>query len=117
MVSTFDFMDEDPKAKPAGFKPRPYQVEADIAVTQYLRDHDRCGLYMATGCGKTDVAAMLMSGAWKGCLFIAPRREIVSQTAKRLALRGVPAEIEMASEKSDGVNTVASYDTLQTKRR
>lgn len=117
MVSTFDFMDEDPKPKPAGFKPRPYQVEADIAVTQYLRDHDRCGLYMATGCGKTDVAAMLMSGEWKGCLFIAPRREIVSQTAKRLALRGVPAEIEMASEKSDGVNTVASYDTLQTKRR
>ena len=118
MVGTFDFMEDDPPVKsPAVFRPRPYQIEADLAVAQYLKDRDRCGLYMATGTGKTDVAAMLMSREWKGCLFIAPRREIVRQTADRLSLRGVPAEVEMAQDRSDAQNTVASYDTLQTKRR
>lgn len=120
MNATFDFMDGDEcirEVSPGVFKPRSYQQEAVDAVTQYLRDHDRCGLYMATGTGKTDVASMLMAGEWQGCMFIAPRRAIVSQTAERLALRGVPAGIEMAEISSDEVNIVASYNTLLTKSR
>lgn len=120
MTGLFDFM-EDRVGKcerKRTYQPRPYQREADIAVAQYLADRDKCGLYMATGTGKTEVAALLLSRAWDGgALFVTPRRELVVQSADRLRLRGVPCGIEMAEQRSDEPVTVACYASLRSRNR
>lgn len=122
MNTAFDFMDEDeavtqPAGRPAGFTPRPYQIEAVTKVLFALGYCNACGLYLATGTGKTEVAAHLMSQWEGGILFIAPRRELVKQTAERLRRHGIPCGIEMAGERSDERITVACYASLQSRGR
>ena len=111
--------DEGPVAgMPLAFSPRDYQLAADAAVASYLTDHDRCGLYLATGTGKTEIAFLLMSRCWDGMkLFIAPRRELVRQTAERFRKRGLNVGIEMAADRSDEEITVACYASLRSRNR
>jgi superfamily II DNA or RNA helicase len=62
-------------------------------------------LVMATGGGKTVVAALVAYGAAKKnkrCLFMAPRREIVAQAFWKLVEAGVP-ELDMGIVMADGV--------------
>jgi superfamily II DNA or RNA helicase len=114
-----DFMDEPVVRKPKPYTPRPYQVTAADRIYLALMDTDRCGMYVATGCGKTEIAALLCQRDWsgKGILFITPRRELVGQSAERLTLRGVPCGIEMAEQRSDETVTVACYASLQSRKR
>jgi superfamily II DNA or RNA helicase len=113
------FMDGEVERKPKPYRPRPYQLTADERIYLALMDADRCGLYVATGCGKTEIIALLCKRDWsgKGILVITPRRELVGQTADRLVLRGVPCGIEMAEQRSDEKVTVACYASLQSRKR
>ena len=120
MNASFRFMGEE-EAKPregAGFTPRPYQIDAVGKTIACLSNTEACGLYLATGTGKTEVAATLMD-EWKdgGILFIAPRRELVRQTAARLRGHGVDCGIEMAESTSDERITIACYASLRSKER
>ena len=117
--SSMDFMDETAVRKPKPYVPRPYQVEADECIASALSLADMAGLYLATGTGKTEIAALLLQREWsgKGALFIAPRRELVVQSADRLTLRGVNCGIEMAERRSEERVTVACYLSLQSRKR
>lgn len=104
---------------PREYKPRPYQVEADDAAAAALASADACGIYMATGLGKTEVAALLMQRDWPrtGKVLLTPRRELVVQSADRLRSRGIPCGIEMAAQRSDEIVTVGCYASFQSRRR
>lgn len=119
MQGFMDFMDGVEKVAHKVYTPRPYQVEAARRVIDLLTTTDRTAVYMATGCGKTEVAALLCQEDWggKGILVITPRRELVRQTADRLILRGVPCGVEMAEQRSDEHVTVACYASLQSRKR
>ena len=100
------------------FDPRPYQVEADESIWSCLQDTDRCGAYLATGTGKTEIAALLLRRDWGGgSLLITPRRELVTQSATRLRERGINCGVEMAEMRSDEDITVACYASLMSKER
>ncbi len=100
------------------FDPRPYQEEADEAIFSSLQHSDKCGAYLATGTGKTEIAALLLQRDWGGgSLLITPRRELVTQSAERLRKRGVPCGVEMAEMRSDDPVTVACYASLMSKER
>ena len=119
--SLMDWIEVKSTPKPKRvYKPRPYQSEADRRVWEALQTHDRTALYMATGCGKTEIAALLLQRDWGASrnLVITPRRELVKQTADRLRLRGVDCGIEMGTERADedGV-IVACYASLQSRKR
>lgn len=123
MQGVMEWMDEEWQTRlspKAAYVPRPYQSEADRRVWEALQSTDRTALYMATGCGKTEVAALLLGRDWGHArnLFITPRRELVRQSADRLRLRGVDCGIEMAEQRAeeDGV-IVACYASLQSRRR
>lgn len=121
MNATFDFFEGEERTRPAKrraeFRPRPYQLEAVAKVLFTLGYLEKCGLYLATGTGKTEVAVELIK-QWKGSvLFIAPRRELVRQTAARLRGHGVDCGIEMAGDRSDENVTVACYASLRSKDR
>lgn len=105
--------------RPREYKPRPYQFEADIAAAAALASADSCGVYMATGLGKTEVAALLIQRDWPrtGKVLLTPRRELVVQSADRLRSRGIPCGIEMAAERSDEAVTVGCYASFQSRRR
>lgn len=103
---------------PKPYRPRPYQIEAAERAEAALQTADKCGLYLATGTGKTEIGALLVQPVKEaGVLYIAPRRELVVQTADRLTLRGVDCDIEMAERRSDKLVTVACYQSLQSRRR
>jgi superfamily II DNA or RNA helicase len=112
-----DFCDDE--IRPKVYRPRPYQLKADERAWEVLQGTDKTALYLATGTGKTEIAALLLGRDWsgKGALFIAPRRELVRQSAARLTLRGVPCGIEMAGQRSDERVTVACYSSLQSAKR
>ena len=123
MQSVMDWAMEEwsPRLSPkAAYVPRPYQSEADIRVWEALQSTDRTALYMATGCGKTEIAALMLGREWGYArnLFISPRREGVRQSAERLRLRGVDCEVEMGTERADANGTVvACYASLQSRKR
>lgn len=119
MEGCFDFMEGEAVRKPKPYKPRTYQVAAKDLAKDRLRTTDKTALYIATGCGKTEIAALLCQEEWagNGHLFVTPRRELVRQSADRLTLRGVPCGIEMAESRSDMVTTVACYQSLQSRQR
>jgi superfamily II DNA or RNA helicase len=111
---------EEPKPPEGGkgFCPRPYQGEAVSQALRELATEEACGLYLATGTGKTEVAAVLMKEWDDGSiLFIAPRRELVRQTAARLRKHGVDVGVEMAEQISDEPVTVACYASLKSRDR
>ena len=112
----FDIGAED---RPRRYKPRPYQIDADVMAAQALESADACGLYMATGLGKTEVAALLIQREWsrKGRVLLTPRRELVGQSADRLRSRGIPCGVEMAEMRSDEDVTVGCYASFQSRRR
>lgn len=119
MQGWMDFMDDVEKKAETPYTPRPYQVEAARRVIDVLSGTDKTAIYMATGCGKTEVAALLCQEMWQGrrILVITPRRELVRQTADRLILRGVPCGIEMAEQRSEERVTVACYDSMMSRKR
>lgn len=83
-------------------EPRPYQIDAIADLRNSVAGGSRSPLLvMPTGSGKTLVAASLIrSAAAKGktALFLAPRRELVYQTADKLTALGVEHGIIMAGE-------------------
>lgn len=119
MQGWMDFMDGVVESKPKAYRPRPYQLEADERAWEVLQGTDKTALYLATGTGKTEIAALLLKRSWsdKGALFVTPRRELVRQSADRLTLRGVNCGIEMAEQRSDERITVACYQSLQSRKR
>lgn len=119
MDGCFDFMEGTVERKPKPYRPRSYQVAAKDNARAHCQTADKTALYIATGCGKTEIAALLCQEDWsgKGHLFITPRRELVRQSADRLTLRGVPCGIEMAESRSDEFTTVACYESLQSRQR
>jgi superfamily II DNA or RNA helicase len=114
----FDDIEDDCVDTDDSFDPRPYQMEADESIWGCLQDTDRCGAYLATGTGKTEIAALLLRRDWGGgSLLITPRRELVTQSANRLRQRGIECGIEMAEMYSDEDITVACYASLMSKER
>jgi superfamily II DNA or RNA helicase len=119
MQGYMDFMDGEARRLPKPFTPREYQVEADERAAAHLQGTDKCSLYLATGTGKTEIAALLLKRDWgfPRSLFVTPRRELVRQSAERLLLRGVNCGIEMAEQRSEENITVACYASLQSRKR
>ena len=120
MQGFMDFMEgKEVTRLPKPFHPRPYQLEADERTAEVLQGTDKTSLYLATGTGKTEIAALLLKRDWGHArsLFITPRRELVRQSAERLTLRGVPCGIEMADQRSEEPITVACYASLQSRKR
>lgn len=107
--------------------PRVYQDEIHYAVARYIaeqrkrhRRHISILVRGPTGCGKTFIGSRVMHGAeLKGnqSLFMAPRRELVYQTAKRLETFGIEPGMIMAGEAmhQKRLCQVASVDTLHRR--
>lgn len=101
-------------------KLRPYQESAITEYEQMLAMGIRAPLMVApTGAGKTIIAASIIDRArqaGENVLFLAPRRELIHQTTKKLKAIGVPHGVVLAGFKHmqrlyEGVQ-VASVDTL-----
>lgn len=86
----------------SGLVLRNYQGEDIQAIRKSIANGNRSPLYvLPCGGGKTAVAAAMISGALrkgKRCLFLAPRRELIYQTANRLVSSGINHGIIMAGE-------------------
>ena len=98
---------------------RSYQVEAINQLRQaILNGHSRIVLQLATGGGKTTIAAEMIRKAnekGKKCLFLADRIELVEQTSKRLDYENIDHGIIMANHpryKPNAINQVCSPQTL-----
>lgn len=103
---------------------RPYQNKAIDDLRRTLsRRRRRIILQLATGSGKTRIAAEITrllthkSEGQKHALFLAPRRELVTQAADRIMQHGIEPGIIMAGESSapDRTVQVASFDTLHAR--
>lgn len=80
---------------------RPYQSAAIGAITRSLADGHRPLVVAPTGAGKTIIGVAVILACKRGggrALFIAPRRELVHQTAEKLRAAGIQAGIIMAGE-------------------
>lgn len=98
---------EAPPSVPVGqLTPRDYQLAGIKSARELIASGvTALLLVMATGGGKTVVAALVAHGAAqkrKRCLFMAPRREIVAQAYWKLVEAGVP-ELELGVIMADGV--------------
>lgn len=84
-----------------------------------LEDHQSCLAVMATGTGKTNVAADLIKGmdALDGAVVCTPFRDLVVQTCGRLRQYGIDASIEMAELRSNTDVTVACYASMLSRKR
>lgn len=95
-----------PPPPTAGITPRPYQIEGIAAARAILAEGvRRVLLVLATGGGKTIIAALVALGAvakGKRVLFIGPRREIVGQAFWKLIEAGIP-EASCGVVMADGV--------------
>lgn len=100
---------------------RPYQADAIESLRASLRAGNRRPLLqLATGSGKTRIAAAVIAGAVsnrKKCLFLAPRRELIHQARAAFAREGVMSGIIMAGERPSPLMDVqvASFDTLHAR--
>jgi superfamily II DNA or RNA helicase len=81
---------------------RPYQAAAIEAIRADLQHHKSTVVVLATGLGKTVIAAKLMA-EWRGnCLFLAHTRELIHQAADKLADElGYQPGIEMGIEAAE----------------
>jgi superfamily II DNA or RNA helicase/uncharacterized protein (DUF3820 family) len=112
------FQLERPVAKTPGFSLRPYQREAVTSLSHELGKSGKTLGILATGLGKTEVAAELIATtSERGALFITPLKELVWQTAKRLRERGIHCGVEQGSNRSDEKHTVACYASLLSRKR
>ncbi len=98
---------EAPPPTPAGrLAPRDYQSNGIDDARRILAEGVRALLLvMATGGGKTVVAALIALGALakgKRVLFVGPRREIIAQAFWKLVEAGVP-ELDLGVIMADGV--------------
>ena len=98
---------EAPPSVPVGqLKPRDYQLAGiDEARARIAAGVRALLLVMATGGGKTVVAALVAVGSakkGKRCLFVGPRREIVAQAFWKLVEAGVP-ETDLGVIMGDGI--------------
>jgi DNA repair protein RadD len=100
---------------------RDYQVAAVAGLRQSLAaGHKRPILQLATGSGKTRIAAEICKGAsgkGKRVLFLAPRRELIHQAVKAFQGQGLDAGMIMAGERQSILLNlqVASFDTLHAR--
>jgi DNA repair protein RadD len=103
---------------------RPYQLRAIAALrASYASGHRAPMLVAPTGAGKTLIAAeIIRSAAARGnrTLFVAPRRELIRQTAAKLSDAGVadPRIIVAADDlgSRDATVTIGSIQTLTLER-
>lgn len=101
--------------------PRPYQQNCLLAIEDaYKKGCRRQLVVVPTGGGKTNIAGWIMSHlGFKSMLFLAHRKELISQAAARLASLNptCEVEIEQAELKSTGTGTicVASIPTIGRK--
>lgn len=100
---------------------RPYQIDAVTDLRRSLAaGHQRVLLQLATGAGKTRIAAEIcrMAQAKRtNVLFLAPRRELITQAAQAFSRQGLWPGIIMAGQamaKSRDLQ-VASFDTLHAR--
>lgn len=116
MNGTLFPLDVDPRL---GYRARPYQVDCDRAIVQTLQTHPSCLGVLATGTGKTNVAAGLVRSmdALDGAVICTPLRDLVTQTAARLRSLGIDCGIEMATLRSRSPVTVACYASLLSRKR
>lgn len=100
---------------------RPYQQDAVADLRRSLAaGHRRVLLQLATGAGKTRIAAEIcrMAQAKRtNVLFLAPRRELIHQAAAAFSKQGLWPGIIMAGEpmKRSAELQVASFDTLHAR--
>lgn len=100
---------------------RPYQEDAIAALRKSLSaGHQRVLLQLATGAGKTRIAAeicKMASGKRNRVLFLAPRRELITQAAAAFAREGMHPGVIMAGEPQKRMLDlqVASFDTLHAR--
>lgn len=116
MSGTLFPLDVDEKL---GYAARPYQRECDRAIVQTLQTNPSCLAVMATGTGKTNVAAGLVRSmdALDGAVIVTPLRDLVTQTAARLRSLGVECGIEMATLRSQSPVTVGCYASMLSRKR
>jgi superfamily II DNA or RNA helicase len=96
---------------------RPYQRDALAGIRMALNSSGRTLGVLATGTGKTEIAAELIRECVKGALFIAPLIQLVGQTAQRLRSRGIECGVEQGGLRSDEKVTVACYQSLLSRKR
>ncbi len=99
---------------------RPYQEDMIARTRHALKTHQRVILQSATGSGKTAIASAIVKMAVdknNDVLFLAPRRELVTQTHKTLYRFGVQSGIIMAGVAPSlyARVQVASFDTLHAR--
>jgi DNA repair protein RadD len=95
---------------------RPYQHDALARLDAALVSGRRAPLFVApTGSGKTVIAAEVIRRRGGNCLFLAPRRELVHQTCRKLDDIGVGYGVLLAGDDRHNLYRrvqVASIDTL-----
>jgi superfamily II DNA or RNA helicase len=95
---------------------RPYQTAALDHLDAALETGKRSPLIVApTGSGKTVLAAEIIRRRGGNCLFLAPRRELVHQTCRKLDDVGVPYGVLLAGDDRTNLYRpvqVASIDTV-----
>ena len=100
---------------------RSYQEQAITDLTHSLgKGHRRVILQAATGSGKTVMASSIVQRAvakGRQVLFLAHRRELISQCSNKMNLFGIGHGIIMAGETTEGWHQVqiASVDTLRAR--
>jgi DNA repair protein RadD len=99
---------------------RPYQIDVVGKVEQALGTAARPLLVAPTGSGKTVIAAEIIRrevAKYRTVMFLAHRREIITQTSAKLTANGVKHGIIMAGVDPRPMETVqlASIDTLHVR--
>lgn len=98
---------------------RPYQRSAVDQIADYLQTSESCLAVLATGTGKTEIAAALIDrmGARDGAILMEPLIDLTGQTAARLRSRGIPCGIEQGVLTSHEPVTVACYASMLSRKR
>ena len=95
---------------------RPYQSAAIERMETMISEGVKAPLIVApTGAGKTVIAAEIVRRARGNTLFLAPRRELIHQTCRKLDDVGVPYGVVLAGDGRQNLYApvqVASVDTL-----
>ena len=105
------------KPKSSSFQFRDYQSACSQAVRETLEKSSGCLAILATGLGKTEIAADLIGRQQGGSLYIVPLKDLCRQASQRLRLRGVPCGVEQGSLRSSEQVTVACYASLLSRNR